>query len=69
MTDHQLVGDAQTRTVGAGASVKMQRRLKDAIEGQTKATTKLGWIMLWLTIVGVLLAAIQTAPLIVRLWK
>jgi hypothetical protein len=68
-TEQELIHEAQHGLRGQGAVVEMQRRLKNVVEEQTKATVKLDRRMFWLTVVGIVLAAIQTIPLIMQLWK
>lgn len=68
-SDQELIDEAQTGMRGSGATVEMQRRLKDAMAAQTQAMASLEQKMFWLTIVGTILALIQTIPLLIDFVK
>jgi len=66
-TDDELAQDAYRGDTSQGAVVEMMRRLKDALEEQSRSTrriTALTWALVILTAALILLALVQIWPLL-----
>ena len=62
-TDADLVTEAQLGLRGQGASVESMRRLRIAVERQSRASGRLTWAIIALMVVQILLAVVAVVKM------